>query len=702
MNLNFINIGLFSGDDQRLGYLNLIIEDPRRKIVTFKFKDISNKYVKFNEFDLLIFDITTFPTTNFKSLPLLRSEKKLIEIPFLYILKEKENSNIDALVKDKPAGIIQDPFTELEFNSMVTNLAALGDLQRQQDNHRDLLTGNNKLIYQIEHILQLQRLTEVSSIEEFYFIIQDQIVHKIELTFAAEKSIFFIADMDNDLLRFNEYSGRANNIKKQKDFKVHNSQVKSAIQENSPFILKEEMLLDPFIEELEEVIGFEINSLLFVPITVLQKPRGVLVIINKLYRRYFSENDLALSLIVLSKIIFRMESFYLKSLNLKEISAITIPGHLYQTEDYEPRFCRDILDTIGFGLIIFDRTYHLLYANKFAKNTFELDHIKKLILKDVLGDEAFEIINGLLNNRNVPLLRQEMLVNHPAIRQLYLGYSLYTISQNKENTVYALTFMEISQTKRIQAEIIRMDRMASLGVLASGIAHEIRNPLAGIKAMAQTLQEELGEADTRVEYIERIVRQVNRLDVLLKSFFSYARPQRPNPVRSKIPDIVREVLPLFRRKIKDNNIIIKEVYSKNLKEIFVDFHQIEQVFFNLIINAIDAMKDGGTLTIRARLPEGTQPIIDRRQRIPKLFSDIYNEITISDTGIGMDSETLNNMYNPFYTTKSNGTGLGLSIVYQIILEHGGQITVISELEKGTTFKILLPVYMKDQHPETVE
>jgi signal transduction histidine kinase len=321
--------------------------------------------------------------------------------------------------------------------------------------------------------------------------------------------------------------------------------------------------------------------------------------------------------------------------------------------------------------------------------------MQNLMLQTVLGDDAFQIIDNLLKNNDVPLLRQEILVNHPGNRQLYLGYSLYNISDNSDSESYAITFMEISQTKRLQAEIIRMDRMASLGVLASGIAHEIRNPLAGIKAMAQTLQEELEVEDSKNEYIERIVRQVNRLDELLKSFFSYARPQRPNPVRSKIPDIVREVLPLFRRKIKDNNIIVKEVYSRSLKEIFVDFHQIEQVFFNLIINAIDAMKEGGTLTIRARLPEETQPIIDRRQRIPKLFSDIYNEITISDTGIGMDSETLNNMYNPFFTTKPNGTGLGLSIVYQIILEHGGQITVDSELDKGTTFRILLPVYLNE-------
>jgi signal transduction histidine kinase len=242
-----------------------------------------------------------------------------------------------------------------------------------------------------------------------------------------------------------------------------------------------------------------------------------------------------------------------------------------------------------------------------------------------------------------------------------------------------------------------MDRMASLGVLASGIAHEIRNPLAGIKAMAQTLEEELEGDDAKIEYSQRIVRQVNRLDKLLKSFFSYAKPQRPNPIKCDIPDIVREVLPLFERRIKEKNIQVKEVYSPSLKKIFVDSHQIQQVFFNLIINAIHSMENGGILTIKARLPEETHPIIDRRQRIPKLFSEIYDEITIADTGCGMDQATLKNMYNPFYTTKPTGTGLGLSIVYQIIREHGGQITVESEVGEGTVFQILLPVYIEKKH-----
>jgi signal transduction histidine kinase len=695
MKINTINIGLFSEDDNRAAHLSQSLDDPRRKVVLFSFNDFSNKYINLDEFDILLLDLTTGPTFNLNKIASVRVEKKITGLPILYIINEQQTDNLVKIQRDKPIGIIQDPFTTYELDSWISNMAALNDLQKRNEVHKDIVETEKKIIYQIDTILQLSSLTNLNSINEFYFQLQHQVARKIELTFAAEKSLFLSFDSDKGHLIYNEYKSSPNSIKIQKIFNIKKSQFKRALDENRSLIIDNEMLLDSFVQDIEESIGFEIDSLLFVPIAVLHQVRGVLLIINKLYKPSFTENDLGLSLIVISKIIYHLEILYLKTFNSNELSSLISPDQLENEKYFENHLSKDILDHIGFGLLIFNKEYELRYANQFAKITLNLKKMKNLMLQSVLGDDAFQIIDNLLKNRDVPLLRQEILVNHPGNRQLYLGYSLYNISDNSESETYAITFMEISQTKRLQAEIIRMDRMASLGVLASGIAHEIRNPLAGIKAMAQTLQEELEVEDSKNEYIERIVRQVNRLDELLKSFFSYARPQRPNPVRSKIPDIVREVLPLFRRKIKDNNIIVKEVYSRSLKEIFVDFHQIEQVFFNLIINAIDAMKEGGTLTIRARLPEETQPIIDRRQRIPKLFSDIYNEITISDTGFGMDSETLNNMYNPFFTTKPNGTGLGLSIVYQIILEHGGQITVDSELDKGTTFRILLPVYLNE-------
>jgi len=693
MNLNEINIGLFADNDDRAGYLTLRIKDIRRKIIPFKVKDISNKYINFSVFDLLIFDLSTASGISFKKFPSFRTDRKLTHIPFLYIINEQQLEDPSPLEKDKPNGFLVEPFTDIEIESTVSNLSAISNLQRRQNFNRDILSSEKKLVYQVEKILQLDSLKNVTALDEFYFRFQKNVVHKIELTFAAEKALYTFFNPEEYTLEYKKFAESPQDVESQKILHIQNSHVRSALDKNSPVIIDEEMLLDPFVQELEEIISSDVRSLIFIPITVMHQTRGVLLIANKLYQRTFTENDLALSLIVLYKICYHLEAFYLKKLDINNLSAIITPSFLSDQDGYEQKFCRDILDSIGFGLIIFNHTFRLLFANSFAHTTLGIKKTKKVTLKDVLGNEAFDIINQLLQSRQFPLLRQEMLVNHPGSRQLYLGYSLYNITENMDNPTYALTFMEITQTKRLQAEIIRMDRMASLGVLASGIAHEIRNPLAGIKAMAQTLQEELETSDTKNEYIERIVRQVNRLDELLKSFFSYARPQRPNPVRSRIPDIVREVLPLFRRKIKESNIIVKEVYSRDLKEIFVDFHQIEQVFFNLIINAIDAMKDGGTLTIRARLPEETLPIIDRRQRIPKLFSDIYNEITISDTGVGMDSDTLNNMYNPFFTTKPNGTGLGLSIVYQIILEHGGQITVDSQIGRGTTFKILLPVYV---------
>jgi signal transduction histidine kinase len=696
MNISAINIALFSEDEKRSGELNKLLKDPRRKVVIFTFTDFTNKYINLDQFDILILDLTTGPTFNLNKIGSLRLEKKIIGLPILYIINEQQTDNLVRIQKDKPIGILHDPFTSYEIGAWISNLAALNDLQKRNEVYKDVVETEKKLIYQIDNILQLKSLTEVSSIDEFYYKLQQQVAHKIELTFAAEKTLFLYFESGKETLIFKEYNGSANKIKSQKIFNIKKSQFKRVLEENTPLIIDNEMLLDSFVQDIEESIGFDINSILFVPITMLHQVRGVLIIINKQYKPSFTENDLALGLIVISKIVYHLETLYLKKLSSKELSALINPRLLVDEKNFESRLSKDILDSIGFGLLIFNHDYELQYANQFAKNTLKLKRMKSLTLHSVLGEEAFDIIDSFLKNRDIPLLRQEILVNHPGNRQLYLGYSLYSISENTDPQTYALTFMEISQTKRLQAEIIRMDRMASLGVLASGIAHEIRNPLAGIKAMAQTLQEELEPGDSKNEYIERIVRQVNRLDELLKSFFSYARPQRPNPVRSKISEIVREVLPLFRRKIKDNSIIVKEVYSKSLKEIFVDFHQIEQVFFNLIINGIDAMKEGGTLTIRARLPEETQPLIDRRQRIPKLFSDIYNEITISDTGIGMDSETLNSMYNPFFTTKPHGTGLGLSIVYQIVLEHGGQITVDSELDKGTTFRILLPVFINDK------
>ncbi len=513
----------------------------------------------------------------------------------------------------------------------------------------------------------------------------------MELISAVEMALFLTYHPQNETLHLHQYSADTKKLVKRSIFKLHDSKVKYALESHTPQIFEGNTLLDPFVQELEETIGFEINAMLFAPFMVFHQAQGAMVLINKIYRNSFTENDLSLILLTTQRLEYIYEEIHLR---LKASGESTIyPGQDSNAVLFA--LYKEVLESVEFGILVFSDDFVLRYWNNFAGQILELPDETGALLKDALGESSFTLIREIITENRLPLFRQEMSIINKKSKQLHLGYSIYRIQNEASgDNRFVLTFMEISQTKRLQAEIIRMDRMASLGVLAAGIAHEIRNPLAGIKAMAQTLEEELGDDKTKVEYVERIVRQVNRLDQLLRSFFSYAKPQRPDPIRCKIPDIVNEVLPLFSRKLKDNNITVRERYSRDLKSIFVDFNQIQQVIFNLVLNAIEAMQEGGELQIRARLPEETQPLIDRRQRIPKLFSDVYNEITISDNGSGMDEDTLNKVFNPFYTTKANGTGLGLSIVYQIIREHGGQITVESLVGKGTTFKILLPVYIE--------
>ncbi len=653
-----------------------------------------DQHLRSDPFDLLIFDCVSFPGFAFRDFAALRKEKLLQTTPFLFILATDELVSRNDIYKDEQSNFLIEPVDKFQLLATVKMMLAHQELEKRMFLYQDILESEKQLFYYLDELLQLNSLQGAGDTESFFHELEVNVVKRMELTFATEMAVYMRYDEKNKQLVWQSYGKDKNEIEKRFVFSLENSEIRRSLLENTPMIFEDQKLIDPFVQELEEAVGFEVSSLLFAPFNVLHKPRGSIVLINKIYRNSFSQNDLALVLITLQKLNHFLESVYLRMLNISEFDLLFDYSGENNQNRLEFGLYRDILQSVTFGLLVFDSAFKIVFVNDFAAKTFGIDTGGKHELNAVLGSSAFKQIKAHISDGGLPALRQEVEVGEHGKKNLYLGYSLYSLLTPENEERYVLTFMEISQTKRLQAEIIRMDRMASLGVLASGIAHEIRNPLAGIKAMAQTLEEELAENDPKTEYSKRIVRQVNRLDELLRSFFSYARPQRPNPVKCHIPEIVHEVLPLFNRKIKENNIVVKELYSKDLREVFVDFHQIEQVFFNLIINAIDAMENGGTLTIEARVPEQAYPLIDRRQRIPKLFSEEYNEITLTDTGEGMDENTLHNIYNPFFTTKPNGTGLGLSIVYQIIREHGGQIFVDSEKGKGTKIKILLPMYIK--------
>jgi PAS domain S-box-containing protein len=358
-------------------------------------------------------------------------------------------------------------------------------------------------------------------------------------------------------------------------------------------------------------------------------------------------------------------------------------------------FTESILRSMNSGLITVDRDRRITYFNPAAEKIlgFRASEVLNRSIDDIFPNGESQRILPPNGAKNRAILSQEIEITNREGKKVHIGFSHTPWLGNGNKPLGTIiTFRDISETKRMQLEMVRMDRLASLGVLAAGIAHEIRNPLAGIKTIAQTLEEEIPEDHPHREYLQRIVRQVNRLDELLRAFFSYARPRPPVRKLHQLPDIVHEVLVLLGKRLRSSKIQFEQKYEKNLKPVYADLNQIQQIFLNLFINAIDAMPEGGTLRIEARNVRTKPRRVERRGRMYRDFNRErdYVEVRVSDTGIGIAPEHLPSVFDPFFTTKPQGTGLGLSIVYRIVEEHGGEIYVESEVNKGTTFQIYLP------------
>ncbi len=358
-------------------------------------------------------------------------------------------------------------------------------------------------------------------------------------------------------------------------------------------------------------------------------------------------------------------------------------------------FNESIIQSMEAGLLTTDLEGHITSLNAGGEKIlgWKARFVVGKQIKSVLQPEEVDfLLSKPPSPGTLPYSRETELTVKTG-KKIAIGFTTTNRINNQRKKVGTIiSFRDISQLKQMQSEVIRMDRLASLGVLASGIAHEIKNPLAGIKTMAQACDEEFGEGDPRREYLTRIVRQVNRLDDLLKTFFAYARPKTPNRKRHQLSEILCEVTNLISKKLTNSGIAYYEYFQPDIPELMIDSQQFQQVFLNLILNAIEAMPSGGTLTISAsRIGKSEKGIIQRNDKNNnKFINDSYVEIIVSDTGSGIDYDKLETIFDPFFTTKSNGTGLGLSIVYRIIEEHRGDIRVESRIGSGTTFTITLP------------
>ena len=237
------------------------------------------------------------------------------------------------------------------------------------------------------------------------------------------------------------------------------------------------------------------------------------------------------------------------------------------------------------------------------------------------------------------------------------------------------------ELKQSQETLRRADRLSSLGLLTAGLAHEIRNPLVAIRTFTQLLPERYNDPEFREGFQGLVLKEVDRICGLITDLLSFARPSKPNVAPENVSDVVDNIARILESQAKEKGIAIERQFGENLPKAWIDREQMKQVFMNLILNAIQAMKGTGKVTLvsRAVTKNGTQPAAE------------FVQIEVKDNGVGIPEANLQHIFDPFFTSKDEGSGLGLAVSYQIVQEHGGFVTVESKVGRGTSFFVHVPI-----------
>jgi len=357
-------------------------------------------------------------------------------------------------------------------------------------------------------------------------------------------------------------------------------------------------------------------------------------------------------------------------------------------------FNRNIIQSLDSGLLTIDLSGNINFLNRTAEKILNRNEEE---LNDTSIYDLFSNISRMIEQAKQnesafshDYQRYETLLSNHDGKKMYLGFSISPLTDPEGSLIgHTLIFQDITKFKEMEEEMKRVDKMAAVGVLAAGMAHEIRNPLASLSGSIQLLKSELSLDDHQQHLMEISLRESERLNALITDFLLFAQPPQSRKILYPIRRILEETIDLFTHSPSfHDGIHIRRPSSREEVHASVDPDQMKQVFWNLFINASQSMSNGGE--IRVQLGKGNGWGGTALPLSPQLGGKEWAKISIIDSGIGMAQEEKEKIFEPFFTTKENGTGLGLSIVHKIIENHNGLIRVESELGRGSSFIIYLP------------
>jgi two-component system sensor histidine kinase HydH len=339
-------------------------------------------------------------------------------------------------------------------------------------------------------------------------------------------------------------------------------------------------------------------------------------------------------------------------------------------------FSDNVVENMPIGLLAVDTDRRIVSFNQTAEGVLQIT------AQDVLGKDAKDVLPKQLESLPQELGTDQEVIEKEIECRLEDGRTIpmdvsvsHLAGDDGVSMGHIILFSDLTEIQELKREVERSQRLASLGRLAAGIAHEIRNPLSSIKGFATYFGERYQDVPEDRKTAEIMVKEVERLNRVIGQLLEFARPLAVKKKPTSLETMIHHSLKMIERDAQAKHIRVETDLSLDVSDVQIDPDRMNQVFLNLYLNAIEAMDDGGTLSVT----------MNQRKDLKSV------RITVSDTGSGIEKEDLVHVFDPYFTTKQSGTGLGLAIVHNIIEAHKGEVRVVSETGRGTSVKIILPV-----------